>query len=117
MQTYTGGCHCGKVRYEAKVNLASVVLCNCSHCTKKGLLLKFIPATFFTLIEGDESTLIDYQFNRKHIHHLSCPVCGVQSYARGSGANGIEMVAINVRCLDEVDTDTIPVTKFDGKKW
>lgn len=115
MKTYTGGCHCGAFRYEAQVNPDSAMSCNCSHCGKKGFLLKFIPAEFFKLVKGDESKLTEYQFNKKHIHHLFCPTCGVQSYGRGKGVNGAEMIALNVRCLDGVDTDTLPVTKFDGK--
>ncbi len=116
MKTYTGGCQCGAVRYEAQANLDSAMSCNCSHCGKKGFLLKFIPSEFFTLTKGDESTLTEYLFNKKHIRHLFCPACGVQSYARGKGVNGAEMIALNIRCLDDVDLNSIPVTKFDGKK-
>jgi hypothetical protein len=35
-------------------------------------------------------------------------------FARGQGPTG-PMVAINVRCLDGIDLDTIDVQKFDGK--
>ena len=42
MRTYTGGCHCGQVRYEVTTDLAAVVSCNCSICTKRGLLLNFV---------------------------------------------------------------------------
>lgn len=115
MQTYTGGCHCGNVRYEAQATLDSAMSCNCSHCAKKGFLLKFIPAEFFRLTKGSEAELSDYRFNKKHIKHLFCPTCGVQSYGRGKGADGTEMIALNVRCLDDVDPETIPITKIDGK--
>ncbi len=117
MQTYTGGCHCGAFLYEAEANLDGIIACNCSHCGKKGFLLKFIPAEFFKLTKGDQSTLTEYQFNKKHIHHLFCPTCGVQSFGRGKGVNDAEMIALNVRCLDGVDADTLEVTKFDGKKY
>jgi hypothetical protein len=116
MQTYTGGCHCGDIRYEVQTNLEGTIACNCSHCAIKGLLLKFVPAEFFTLTHGDESTLTEYRFNKHHIRHLFCPVCGVQSYSRGTGVNDAEMIAINVRCLDDVEADALEVTKFDGKK-
>ena len=36
-KTYTGGCHCGLVRFECTTDLAMVTACNCSICTKKGL--------------------------------------------------------------------------------
>ena len=37
-KTYTGGCHCGRVRYEVTTDLATVMECNCSHCSKRGML-------------------------------------------------------------------------------
>ena len=48
-KTYTGGCHCGKVRYEATTDLGQVLSCNCSICTKRGLLLSFVPAASMAL--------------------------------------------------------------------
>ena len=43
MRTVTGGCHCGLVRFEAPIDMASAIACNCSICQKKGLLLTFVP--------------------------------------------------------------------------
>jgi hypothetical protein len=87
--------------------------CNCSICSRTGTLLSFVPANAFTLEKGEDS-LTDYQFNKKHIHHLFCRVCGVRSFARGQGPNG-PMVAINTRCLEDVDAATLPLQRFDGK--
>jgi hypothetical protein len=60
---HQGGCHCGKVRFEATTDLAHVISCNCSICTKHGLLLTFLPATKFTLLDGEEQ-LEEYRFNK-----------------------------------------------------
>lgn len=114
-KTHTGGCHCGKIRYEVTTDLAKVIECNCSICAKKGHLLCFVPADQFRLLSGDgEAT--DYQFNKKHIHHLFCPTCGVQSYASGTMPSGAQMVGVNVRCLDGIDLSSLKPTPFDGKK-
>lgn len=113
-KTYTGGCHCGKVRYEVTVRLDPVISCNCSICSKTGTLLSFTPADQFELLSGDDN-LTDYQFNKMHIHHLFCSTCGVRSFGRGKGPNGTEMRAINVRCLDDVDISALTLTPFDGK--
>ena len=59
MAKYTGGCHCGKVRYEVDADIGSVVACNCSMCGKAGTLLAFVPATSFKLL-SDEDALVDY---------------------------------------------------------
>lgn len=113
--TYSGGCHCGRVRYEAEADLSRVTSCNCSICRKRGSLMAFVPAAKFKLQSGGDA-LADYQFNRKVIHHLFCGSCGTASFARGTGPDGAEMVAINVRCLDGVDLDGLNVVPFDGAR-
>jgi hypothetical protein len=87
--------------------------CNCSICSRTGTLLSFVPSGSFTLEKGEDS-LTDYQFNKRNIHHLFCRVCGVRSFAHGQGPSG-PMVAINTRCLEDVDPTTLPVQHFDGK--
>ncbi len=114
MAKYRGGCHCGAVRYEVESTLEPVVSCNCSICQKRGALLTFVPAAQFTLLSG-ESELTDYQFNKKVVHHLFCSHCGVGSFARGKRPDGAEMIAVNVRCLDDVDPAALSPMPFDGK--
>jgi hypothetical protein len=116
-KTYTGGCHCGKFRYEVDTDLAKVIECNCSHCQKKGLLLNFVSPEQFRLTEGREEELTDYLFNRKMIHHLFCPVCGVQSFTWGTDKEGKRMYSINVRCLDDIDLSALTLTPFNGKDY
>jgi hypothetical protein len=113
MKKYTGGCHCGAVRYEVETDLAKVLECNCSHCSKKGLLLDFVDKDKFKLLQGEEN-LIDYRFNKKAIRHLFCNVCGVESYAEGVE---FPKAAINVRCLDEIDLQSITRTPYNGKDF
>jgi hypothetical protein len=113
-KTYAGGCHCGRVRFQAKADLSQVMSCNCSICTQRGLLLSFIPPTQFELQSGGH-TLLDYQFHKHLIHHLFCPNCGVQAFARGKGPDGSEMVALNVRSLDGIDVAALKTKAFDGR--
>ncbi|GEJ55908.1 GFA family protein [Anaeromyxobacter diazotrophicus] len=112
--TYSGGCHCGAVRYRVKMKLERVAACNCSICSKTGTLLAFAPAADFELLGGQEA-LSDYQFGKRKIHHLFCSRCGIRSFARGAQPDGTPMVAVNVRCLEGVDVASIPVRPFDGK--
>ena len=111
---HAGGCHCGAVRYEVNIDLGQpVVACYCSICQKTGTLLGFVPAAQFKLLSGGD-TLTDYLFNKRVIHHLFCPVCGVRSFARGELPSG-PMIAVNVRCLDDVDLDKLTLRHYDGK--
>lgn len=114
-QTYHGSCHCGAVSYEAKsAPIREALSCNCSMCRRKGTLLAFIPANDFSLKTGEDA-LTDYQFNKHVIHHLFCRACGVTSFARGVKPDGTAMIALNVRCIDEIDPDAIAITHIDGK--
>jgi hypothetical protein len=112
---YGGGCHCGRVRYEVETDLGMVLSCNCSLCTKRGALWTYVGPDQFNLLSGKDE-LADYQFNKKTIHHLFCPHCGVGSFSTGKGEDGSEGIGINVRCLDGVDVDALTLTPFDGKK-
>jgi hypothetical protein len=113
-QTYQGGCHCGRVRYEVRLDLETPVLaCNCSMCGRSGTLLSFVPEARFQLLSGADD-LTDYLFNKERIHHLFCKVCGIKSFARGVGKDG-PMVAVNTRCLDGVDVEKLQVKHVDGK--
>lgn len=111
---HRGGCHCGAVRYSVEIDLSRpVIQCNCSMCSRTGTLLSFVPAGAFTLEKGEDN-LTDYQFNKKVIHHLFCKTCGVRSFARGMGPDG-PTVAVNARCLDDVDATTLNIRHFDGR--
>lgn len=114
-KTYTGGCHCGAVRYQAALDLSQpVISCNCSMCGRAGTLLTFVSAQQFTLLSGEDS-VTDYLFNKHAIHHLFCKVCGIKSFARGKRQDGGDMVAVNARCLDDVDLAQLTIKSFDGK--
>jgi hypothetical protein len=113
-RTYDGGCHCGRVKLRATTDLGTVISCNCSHCASKGLLLSFVTPDRFELLSGEDA-LTDYRFNTHRIAHLFCRDCGVQPFGRGSTREGVQMVALNVRCLDGVDLDALELKRVNGK--
>ena len=111
---YTGSCHCGNVRFEVEGHIESAMACNCSICQRKGSLLWFVPRDAFHLL-CDESATRVYEFNKHAIKHRFCPVCGIHPYADGVDAKGNRMAAVNVRCIENIDLDTVKVTHFDGR--
>ena len=40
---YKGSCHCRQVAFEVEGTFDQVIECNCSHCSRKGYLLWFVP--------------------------------------------------------------------------
>ncbi len=115
-KTYEGGCHCGRVRFRVTASLDEVYACNCSLCAKMGWRLTFAPQSAFTLLSGEDA-LTDYQFHKKHIHHVFCSTCGVRAFGHGPSKDGTEMYSVNVRCLDDVgvEAESFPVKHFDGR--
>lgn len=111
---YTGGCHCGTVRYEVETDLSFTATCNCSLCSKMGWVMTFVPADKFKILSGEDN-LTDYQFHKKVIHHLFCKTCGIRSFGRGKDKEGNDTVAINVYCLDDVDRAALQPNTFNGK--
>jgi len=112
--TYQGHCHCGRVAYDVRGEIAGAISCNCSICHAKGSVLWFVPRADFTLRTPDEAAST-YTFNSRVIKHRFCPVCGVSPYAEGVDPKGNAMAAINLRCVDGVDLAALQITPFDGR--
>jgi len=115
MTTYSGSCHCGKVRFEVTAEVTRASSCNCSICGRAGWLMTSVPPEQFKLLSGADAQ-IDYQFGRKTMHHLFCGTCGIRSFGRYV-SDGQEKVVVNLRCLDGLDVDALEVQKFDGKSY
>ncbi len=114
MPTYGGGCHCGRVRFRVTADLDRVSDCNCSMCTKKGILHLIVPRNAFELLSGADD-LATYTFNTGVAKHHFCRHCGIHSfYVPRSDPDKID---VNARCLDDVDPRTLAIEPFDGRDW
>jgi hypothetical protein len=112
----SGSCHCGAVRFTAQGDVEQAIECNCSHCSRKGLLLWFVPRAAFEVPSGSDA-LATYTFNKHVIEHRFCPACGCQPFALGRMPDGSEMAAINLRCLDGIDLDGIKRVPVNGREF
>lgn len=111
---YEGSCHCGQVSFEVEGELEKAMECNCSHCSRKGYLLWFVPRTDLTL-NSSESELSTYTFNKHVIKHHFCPKCGCAPFGFGADQSGAETAAINVRCLEGVELSDLERVPVDGR--
>lgn len=116
MTLYHGSCHCGRIRFSVETTLDKVVECNCSICTKKGVLHHRVAPQHFRLLHGEEFLTL-YQFDSKEARHYFCKQCGIHPFSNPRAAP--DHYSINVRCLDDVDLTTahFDVVKFDGRNW
>ncbi len=111
---YQGSCHCGKIAFEVEGELTGAMACNCSICQRKGALMWFVPRDKLRL-RTDDSALATYTFNKHRIQHRFCADCGIHPYGEAVDPKGNHMAAINIRCLEGVDLDAIPLQHFDGR--
>ncbi|WND03361.1 GFA family protein [Temperatibacter marinus] len=112
---YTGGCHCGAVKFEVMVeDVEKLIQCNCSMCRKTGYLHLFVSRDEFRLLKGEEA-LENYQFNTKTASHFFCKACGIKSfYIPRSHPDGY---SIHAGCLEDFDLDSVQIEPFDGGNW
>lgn len=122
---YHGSCHCGGLRFEAKVDLAEGIRkCNCSFCWKAGYRKSFTADDAVRIVSGPGSVR-DYRAQPSAwpggcIHHYMCPNCGVHAVSRGylEKEMGGWFWAVNVACLDDAGEEELaaaPVIYEDGR--
>jgi hypothetical protein len=111
--TRSGGCHCGRVRFEVDAPASLEVLdCNCSICRMTGFLHLIVPATRFRLLDGADA-LTEYTFHTGTAKHRFCRHCGIKSfYIPRSHPDGID---VNARCLDDFDLQSLHIGAFDDR--
>ena len=117
LETYEGGCHCGRVRFRAQIDFAETAIgeCNCSICTKKGILHVPVAKERLEVLQGaDELTC--YRFNTGTASHTFCRHCGIHPFY--NPRTDPENYSVNARCLDDYDPARMqPRRLFDGQNW
>jgi hypothetical protein len=123
VETYTGSCHCGAVRFEADIDLEEGSnRCNCSYCAKVRAWFAFAKgATSFRLLDG--SSVSEYRWtppalSEPHLTYTFCRSCGVRTFARGQLESlGGTFHAIHVPTLELSPEQfaAIPVRYLNGR--
>ncbi|MFL6713634.1 MAG: GFA family protein [Sulfurifustis sp.] len=119
-KTYTGSCHCGKVRYEANLDLSQGTgRCNCSYCAKVRNWSVMTKPVDFRLLT-DEKDLGDYQFTEESPnHHFFCKHCGVRMFTRGYvEAIGGDFISVTIATIDNLsdkERAELPVRFMNGR--
>ena len=121
-KTYKGSCHCGLCRFEVDLELDHVRSCNCSICVRRGALIHRVPPQALRMVTPLEHLTL-YQWHSRTGKDYFCPTCGVMPFRVPSaptpeevarGKTPFEGWAVNVRCLENVDLQGVPVVLIDG---
>lgn len=113
-QTYRGSCHCGRVKFEVDADLDHVRVCDCSICRRRGALNHRVQPDCFRPLTPLEDLAL-YTFHTHTARDYFCPTCGIQPFRRPRTDPGVW--TINVRCLEDVDLDAIPITRVYGSRY
>ena len=80
-----GGCHCGTIRYEAKVDPANVVICHCTDCQQlSGSTLRTVVQTnpdTFQLLSGVPKIYVKNCESGNRREQTFCPNCDTPIYS------------------------------------
>ena len=116
MKIYQGSCHCKNVSFQFQHNeIHSGMRCNCSFCKRKGAIVSdfVIPPDEFSFELKEPESLGLYEFDNKVAHHHFCKICGINPFLQTLSKP--EHYRVNLACIDEINTDVIDITLFDGK--
>jgi hypothetical protein len=117
-KTYRGSCHCGRVKYEADIDLSeSTYRCNCTYCAKIRIWFASVKPADFRLLAG-QAELGEYQFGPKRIHHMFCRHCGVRPFGHADIEEIGPFVAVALGTLDDASPAELaaaPIVYFDGR--
>jgi len=116
VRSYQGGCHCGRVRFEVRLDLSCLrpLDCDCSIGRKKGFVHAIVPRSEFLLLSGEDA-LSTYTFGTHVAQHRFCATCGMHPFY--TPRSHPEDVDVNLRCLDDDVLDGLEIERFDGRHW
>jgi hypothetical protein len=123
LQTYTGSCHCGAIRFEADLDLdEGSNRCNCSYCAKARAWFAFAKGPQrFRLLEG--AGVSEYRWTppgqpEPHLTFTFCRTCGIRTYARGNVdwlGGTFHAVSVPALALSPEQFAAIPVRYVNGR--
>jgi hypothetical protein len=126
IKTYTGSCHCGGTRFEVDLDLDHVRVCDCSICRRRGALIHRVPEDALRVLTPlDLDALTLYQWHTFTARDYFCPKCGILPFRRPrtrtpreieEGVEEFNGWAVNVRCLDGIDLEGIPIRRVYGSR-
>lgn len=86
VESITGGCLCGSIRYEIKQDVKNIITCHCTHCQKasgSGMSHNtVVPKSIFHLSSGQPKVFADTADSGNKLFRAFCPDCGSPIYSQ-----------------------------------
>jgi hypothetical protein len=100
-----GGCHCGRITFEADIDPAKVLICHCTDCQSlSGSAFRTVvrvPTDAFRLLSGQPKIYVKQADSGNRLAQAFCGECGSPIYGSHAGHDpkfyGIRVAALRQR--------------------
>jgi len=110
----TGGCHCGKLRYEADVDPDRIAVCHCVDCQiLSGTAFRTaarVPVEDFTLLKGEPKHYTKTGGSGRPRIMAFCENCGTQIYGTGIDDDA-QQISLRIGTCDQ-RAELVPVRQI-----
>ncbi len=113
--TTTGGCLCGKVRYETEARLITTRLCWCRLCQYLATGNAAVSACFETAgfrIEGETRDFVSTADSGTRMHRRFCPDCGTHLFSEAESRP--HLIFVRAGTLDDTSMVKPEATIWTG---
>ena len=115
LQTYDGGCHCGRVRFRIDLGQEQEER-QSAHAPGEAQADAAFPHRDRMQVLSGADDLSTYTFGTGTARHTFCRHCGIHAFYQPR--SDPENYSVNARCLDDYDPTTMqPRRLFDGQEW
>jgi hypothetical protein len=110
-----GSCLCGDVQFEVELDWTQGSRCNCTLCTKIGMVGSIVKPAAFRL-KSPESQLSSFTRTPEIGKRFFCSRCHVYCFGTGHlEVLGGDFVSVNLNCLDGFDVSRAELIHWDGR--
>jgi hypothetical protein len=120
VETFSGGCHCGNIRYrfiwpldQAEIPVRA---CSCTFCTKHGGTYTSHADARLDVVIADATLLTKYRFGTETADFYVCKTCGAVPIII-STIDGHDYAVVNVNTFENIEASRFKrtVSRFDGE--
>lgn len=115
-------CHCGSTEIELTNAPPRVIECNCTFCSKRGILAAYYDPEHVKLIKTDQTKVYASKGSPNQHHH--CSICGCSTHNimetswNEDFTPGSPKISVNARLFENFDLAAVSVKKVDGlNQW
>ena len=125
-KTYHGSCHCGKVTFQADIDLSTGTgKCNCTYCTKLRNWSVLVKPEALHDVVGEEHLSAYAKEGRpvEYGKHYFCSNCGINVFSHGHLAEiggdyaGILLAALDDASIDELVSGPVRYSEGRNNNW